>query len=196
MDASAWDLRYTEQPQPFGRTPNATLVAALAGLRPGRAIDLACGDGRHAAWLADRGWQVDAVDFSAAAIEAARAAGQEEDHRTERIRWYVDDALSWDPPTRVDLVLVAYLQVERLDLALGRARTWLAPGGRLVYLGHARENLAYGVGGPRDAEVLPTPTSLAAALDGMQIETLHHVVRATGAGDAYDVLAVAGEFEG
>ncbi|WP_262852063.1 class I SAM-dependent methyltransferase [Mumia quercus] len=190
MDSSDWDRRYTEQPRPFGAVANATLVAELVTLPAGRAVDLACGDGRHAAWLAARGWRVDAVDFSAVAIaEAERgwpAAG-------DSVHWQVGDALTWEPDERVDLVLVAYLQTEQLPLVLERARTWLRPAGRIVYLGHARDNLAYGVGGPRSPDVLPTVASLASALDGMEVLSLRHVVRATPDGDAYDVLAVARE---
>lgn len=190
MDSSDWDRRYTEQPRPFGAVANATLVAELVTLPPGRAVDLACGDGRHAAWLAARGWRVEAVDFSTVAIaEAERAWSTVGD----AVDWQVGDALTWEPDERVDLVLVAYLQTEQLPLALERARTWLRPAGRIVYLGHARDNLAYGVGGPRSPEVLPTVASLAAALDGMEVLSLRHVVRATPDGDAYDVLAVARE---
>lgn len=191
MDSSDWDRRYAEQPRPFGAVANATLVAELVALPPGRAVDLACGDGRHAAWLASRGWQVDAVDFSPVAISDAEREWQQD--VGDSVRWHVGDALSWDPPERADLVLIAYLQTARLPLVIERARTWLRPDGRIVYLGHARDNLAYGVGGPRSPEVLPTVASLASALDGMEVLSLRHVVRPTAAGDAYDVLAVARE---
>ncbi|QMW67185.1 class I SAM-dependent methyltransferase [Mumia sp. ZJ1417] len=190
MDSSDWDRRYAEQPRPFGAVPNATLVAELVALSPGRAVDLACGDGRHAAWLATRGWQVEAIDFSPVAIADAE---REWDATGDTVRWLVGDALTWEPKERVDLVLIAYLQTDQLPLVLERARTWLRPAGRVVYLGHARDNLAYGVGGPRSPEVLPTVASLATALDGMEMLSLRHVVRATPAGDAYDVLAVARE---
>ncbi|MGH1561976.1 class I SAM-dependent methyltransferase [Mumia sp. DW29H23] len=193
MDSRDWDLRYADRPHPFGVTPNATLAEELEPLAPGTAVDLACGDGRHAAWLAGRGWRVDGVDFSPVAIT----------HAHERwgdvggaVTWVAADALDWEPDGRYDLVLVAYLQIEQLGLALDRARTWLTPGGRLVYLGHARENLAYGVGGPRSAAVLPTVLSLAEALDSMEVLTLRHVERETADGTAYDVLAVAREFPG
>ncbi|MDQ3166599.1 MAG: SAM-dependent methyltransferase, partial [Actinomycetota bacterium] len=73
---------------------------------------------------------------------------------------------------------------------LHRARGWLRPGGRLVYLGHARENLEHGVGGPSDARLLPSVADLAAALSGSRVDALHHLARPTDAGTAIDVLAV------
>lgn len=189
MDSHAWDQRYAEHPSPFGATPNATLVEALSTLEPGAAADIACGDGRHAGWLAGLGWSVDAVDFSPGAIEAARTTWGD-----DAVTWAVADALEWQPPRRYDLVLLAYLQTEQLPLVLDRARTWLAPAGRVVYLGHARENIAYGVGGPRSPEVLPTVAMLAGALDSLEVLDLRHVERPTPEGTAYDVLAVAREF--
>ena len=52
--------------------PSPELAAALADEPPGRALDLACGRGRHAAWLAERGWQVTAVDLEPAIIPNVR----------------------------------------------------------------------------------------------------------------------------
>ncbi|MBW9215403.1 methyltransferase domain-containing protein [Mumia sp. zg.B53] len=191
MDSHAWDSRYTEQPSPFGDAPNATIAQALGASTSGDALDLACGDGRHAAWLAGQGWQVDAVDFSPVAITAAQRRWGDVGGA---VRWIVGDALAWEPGRRYDLVLIAYFQSQQLRTVLDQARTWLTPRGRLVYLGHARENLVYGVGGPRSAAVLPTVASLAGALDSLEVLDLRHVERVTPDGTAYDVLAVAREF--
>lgn len=187
MDARTWDERYAAEPQMWGG-PNPTVVASLSGLRPGRAVDLACGDGRHAAWLAQRGWRVEAVDFSHTAIEQARQQ-PETDHA--RIDWVVADVLDWEPRASVDLVLVAYLHLTGLERLLGHALGWLAPGGTLFYLGHARENVQHGVGGPQDPEILPSVRQLAAAVDGSRVHRLEHVARSTPHGTAVDVLAVA-----
>ena len=56
----------------FGVEPNRFLVAEVADLPPGRALDVACGAGRNAVWLAERGWTVTGVDFSDVALENAR----------------------------------------------------------------------------------------------------------------------------
>lgn len=192
MQAQDWDDRYAAAPMMWGAEPNRTVVAEVETLPPGRAVDLACGDGRHAAWLAGRGWRVQAVDFSATAIEQARGR-PETDH--DRIEWVVGDALGWSPSAPVDLVVVAYLHLPALADVLRSAVGWLAPGGRLVYVGHARENLAYGVGGPSDPAVLPDVASLADALRGAYVRALQHIERETGAGTAIDIMAVASPWQ-
>src|SRR5207244_12631949 len=73
MDATAWDERYRSAELVWGVRPNRWVERELADLPPGRALDLACGEGRNALWLAARGWQVTAVDFSAVALDKARA---------------------------------------------------------------------------------------------------------------------------
>ncbi|MGY2082912.1 class I SAM-dependent methyltransferase [Blastococcus sp. SYSU DS0539] len=72
MQAEDWDRRYAEQAQ-WSTGPNDLVAELLANLRPGRAVDLAAGEGRHALWLADRGWQVTAVDFSGVGLDRGRA---------------------------------------------------------------------------------------------------------------------------
>ncbi|WP_368665138.1 class I SAM-dependent methyltransferase [Rhodococcus erythropolis] len=77
VDSSEWDSRYSSVEHPWDSAPAAALSARFAELTPGRAIDLGCGDGRHARWLADAGWTVRAVDFSSVAIELARSGGED-----------------------------------------------------------------------------------------------------------------------
>src|SRR5580698_1361313 len=78
FDRDFWDGRWSEvlrehAAQVAGRPPNAYLTASAGGLVPGRALDAGCGNGAEALWLAGRGWQVTAVDFSAAALDHGRA---------------------------------------------------------------------------------------------------------------------------
>lgn len=186
MEADTWDERYRAEPHPWGPEPAATIRACLAEAIPGYAVDLGCGDGRHARWLRSRGWQVTAVDFSEVALEAARG----KEYGSE-IDWQLGDVTTWRPQRLpVDLVLAGFLQleVERLGTALHRAGGWLGEGGRLLYLGHARENLERGVGGPPDPRVLPGVADLAVAAEGLRVDSLHHVLRDTGHGTAIDVL--------
>lgn len=187
-DAAHWDERYAGTDRLWSATPNATIAEIVEPLRPGRALDFAAGEGRHAVWLAQRGWHVTAVDFSAVGIErgrtAAEAAGIEVD-------WVVDDVMTWSPPEGVtyDLVLVAYLQLPA-D-AFGRLRDWLAPGGRLVVLGHALRNLTEGVGGPQDPALLHTEELHRQAAEGLEVERLGEVYRETPDGTAIDLCLVA-----
>src|SRR4051794_6568302 len=108
MDAAGWDARYREHELVWGIQPNRWVEQELATEAPGTALDLACGEGRNALWLAELGWNVTAVDFSAVAIEKARAlAGS----GRRAVTWVVADALTYEAPEPVDLALLCYLQV-------------------------------------------------------------------------------------
>ena len=72
MDAAGWDARYAGSDLVWGNGPNRFVERELADLPPGRALDIACGEGRNAIWLAHRGWRATGVDFSSVAVERAR----------------------------------------------------------------------------------------------------------------------------
>lgn len=183
-----WDERYAAAERVWSAGPNREVERIVAAWEPGRALDLGAGEGRHALWLADKGWQVTAVDFSAVGIDRGR---REAESRGLAVDWVVEDVTTWHPPegTTFDLALVAYLHIpEDVFSRLGR---WLAPGGALVVVGHALRNLTEGVGGPQDPALLHTTEQLRAAARGLDIERCEEVVRSTDAGDAIDVVLVA-----
>ena len=190
MRAEDWDARYAKAPELWGFEPNQFVRARVAALEPGRAVDIACGNGRNAVWLARRGWDVTGVEISTVALgqgaQRAANAGVEVD-------WVACDATTWVPTQPLDLVLVCYLHLDLADLLamLRRAHAWLAPGGRLLYVGHARTNLERGVGGPQDPSILAEIADLAAAAAGLKVLALEHVIRTTDAGDAIDILLEA-----
>jgi len=181
-DAEHWDARYGEATRPWTREPSPTVTQAVAALSSGRAIDVATGTGRHALWLAERGWQVTAVDFSAVGVAQGRA-------RSSRIEWVVADVGQWTPTTAYDLVLLAYVQLGVTGLR--RVGGWLAPGGRLVVVGHALRNLTDGVHGPRDPAFLHTERGLRDGADGLVVERLEEVLRPDEGGAAIELLLVA-----
>lgn len=184
-----WDTRYA-QGSVWSREPNAWVAAAVGDLDPGTAVDLGAGEGRNALWLASLGWEVTAVDFSAVGIGTGRARGAE---LGLDIEWVVADATTWVSPTLVDLVVVAYLQLgaEALSLAIGTAAGYLAPGGTLALVGHDRDNLARGIGGPQDAALLHTVAELEAAASGLTVIECRQVERVTAGGVAIDTVLVA-----
>jgi ubiquinone/menaquinone biosynthesis C-methylase UbiE len=164
--------------------PSRFLVSAVEGSEPGRALDLACGAGRHAVWLAERGWQVTAVDFSETALAEARRLAAA---RNVAVEWIAADVLAWEPPAHAfELVLLLYLQVpgHELRAALRRAARALAPGGRLVVVGHHSDNLEHGHGGPSSAAVLYTEADIEARLEGLEIERAERVRRPVESADA------------
>jgi 2-polyprenyl-3-methyl-5-hydroxy-6-metoxy-1,4-benzoquinol methylase len=172
-----WDERYAQPGHVWSAKPNRFLVAEVAGLQPGRALDLACGEGQNSVWLAQRGWVVTGVDFSSVAIEKARQRAAQEDCDVELV---CADLVTYEPsPGAYDLVLLLYLHVPASErrLILSRAADALRPGGTFLLVGHDLTNQADGVGGPRDTSILYTPTDIASELPGLELEKAERVLR-------------------
>jgi SAM-dependent methyltransferase len=161
VDAKAWDERYAASELVWSVEPNQFVARECADLAPGRALDLAAGEGRNAIWLARRGWQVTALDFSKVAVDKGRRLAGD-----LAIDWVVADATTWTPTGSYDLVLVAYLQLPADERrAVNRtAYDALAPGGTLLLVAHDSTNLTEGTGGPQDAAVLMTADDVLADL--------------------------------
>lgn len=200
MDATGWDRRYDTAEYVWHTEPNQFLPGLIDGLEPGRALDLACGEGRNAVWLARQGWSVTAVDFSAVGIEKGRRLAADSGVEVE---WVVADVTTW--PGRVgtyDLVIIFYVQLAAPQRAamLATAARALAPGGRFVMVAHDRSNLTDGVGGPQDPTVLPTPELIRTDLRASEApdlvidraETIERAVEtADGVRHAIDCVVVA-----
>jgi SAM-dependent methyltransferase len=203
MDARAWDERYAAAELVWSAGPNQFVESELADLPPGRAVDLAAGEGRNALWLADRGWDVTAVDFSVVALDKGRQV--QEGHprgRDLHITWTHGDVLDFEPgEVPFDLAVIAYLQLpehERRN-AVRRAFDALRDGGTFFLVAHDTTNLTEGTGGPQDPSVLYTAEEVLGDLDGERFEVLRaeRVPRVVPAGDehggepdrtAYDAL--------
>jgi SAM-dependent methyltransferase len=195
MDATAWDRRYADTDLLWSAGPNRFVEAELAGLPPGRALDLAAGEGRNAVWLAGQGWTVTAVDFSAVAIDRGRTVAE---RAGLPVTWIVADLLAYRPdPGAFDAVLIAYLHLPPDETArvLDTAVRAVAPGGLVLIVGHDRTNLTEGVGGPQDPERLYTPELLTELLGELTIERAERVRRPVqtdaGPADAIDTLVRA-----
>ena len=177
MRREDWDRKYAEKEQLWSARPSRAVVAEASGLAPSRALDLACGEGRHAIWLAELGWRVTAVDFSEVAIgrgrKRASLAGVDVDFQYA-------DLLDYEPERDAyGLVLVVFLQLptEERRMVLARAAAALAPAGTLLLLGHDLANLTDGTGGPIDPSVLYTPEDIVAELPGLEIQKAESVLR-------------------
>jgi SAM-dependent methyltransferase len=184
MDAGEWDQRYAEKELLWSATPNQFVAAEFAGVTPGRALDLGCGEGRNAVWLAGLGWEVTAVDFSSVAVDRGRAA-------SASVEWVVADLTTWEMPEDIyDAVVVAYLHLPPADMSaiLGRAARALRAGGVFFFVGHDRSNT---VGGPQDPEILHTPASVSGALTGLEITRAESVTRQVEDRFATDTLVRA-----
>lgn len=195
MDAADWDARYAAAEMLWTAEPNRFLVEVTSELAPGRALDLGCGEGRNAVWLARRGWRVTAVDFARVGLEKAYRLAEESDVQVD---WRLEDVLAYRPARRgFELVIALYLQLEAEPLAtvLGRAAEAVAAGGTLLVVGHDVANLGEGIGGPQDARVLLSAEQVVEALDGLVVEQAGQVRRPVqtdaGTRDAIDALVRA-----
>ena len=169
MDRDDWNRRYAGSELLWTADPNRFLVEEITPLPPGRALDLACGEGRNAIWLAGRGFDVDAVDFADVALDKARALAAE---HGVTVRWIDADVERFEPDrSAYDLVILFYLHLpwDRMKRVLRRAAQAVAPGGTFLLVGHDLENLARGHGGPKSPEVLYTPEQVAGQLEGLDL---------------------------
>lgn len=134
-----WEAHYGERERIWSGRVNAQLPGILAGVAPGRALDLGCGEGGDAVWLAENGWQVTAVDISETAIGRAAAAADARGVR-DRIEFERHDLSDTFPEGTFDLISAQFLhstvRLERPQI-LRNAADAVAPGGRLVIVDHA-----------------------------------------------------------
>ena len=134
-----WENRYRERDQIWSGRVNAVLAEEAADLAPGRALDVGCGEGADAIWLAHRGWRVTAVDLSRTALERAAAQAAAEGV-ADRIELEQHDLATSFPAGTFDLVSAQYLhtpvELPRAEV-LRRAASAVAAGGSLLVVGHA-----------------------------------------------------------
>jgi 2-polyprenyl-3-methyl-5-hydroxy-6-metoxy-1,4-benzoquinol methylase len=150
------------------RPPNAHLMAEVADLPPKRALDAGCGHGADTLWLAAHGWQVTAVDFSAAALahgrSMAEAAGADV---AERIDWIESDLATWSvEPGQYDLVICLYVHVSgSVEDMVKRMASGVAPGGTLFLVGHRPIDPSTGAATAAASQVQVSVEAAVAALE-------------------------------
>ena len=158
-----WDERHSHGDFE-GDGPNPTLVDGVAGLTPGSALELAAGSGTNAVWLASQGWRTTAVDWSPVGLANGRAKAEAAGVQVE---WLERDLFEWTLPVQAfDLVAIVYLHLPPDERAIvyPRAAAAVAPGGRLLIVGHDRLNATEGQGGPPDTARLFTAAEIATEL--------------------------------
>lgn len=174
---AAWDARYATSGLVWSAEPNQTVAELAFGLTPGRAADLACGEGRNALALARLGWHVTAVDISGVALDKGRTMAERDGLQVD---WVHGDVLQVPlPASSFDLVVLAYVQLppEAQVALLGRSVAALTPGGWLLVVAHDADNVTRGYGGPPDPSVCYTVERTRSALDGLVVERLGQVTR-------------------
>lgn len=217
MDAAAWDDYYSRTELVWGAPPDDTVVEQVFGLerrlpqgltavgepRPElpRVLDLGCGEGRNALWLATHGWQVDAVDYAQAGIDKGRTVASRLSRSVRtRINWHCADITDFDSTGLTgpyELILLTHVPLPagaRRALLL-RAADLLVPEGTLLVLGTDALELTEGGGGEQDPALLFSPNDIVAELgpagDDIRIRVADRVHRATEDHERIDALVVA-----
>jgi SAM-dependent methyltransferase len=164
-----WDTRYRTADKIWSGNPNPHLVAQVADLSSGSALDVGCGEGADAIWLASLGWQVTGIDVSTVALDrAAERAADAGREISDRMTWQQADILVWDPaPQQFDLVSAQFIHLPGLARQAVHRRLAAAvrPGGSLLIVGHHPSDLETSVGRPNLPDLFFTADQVAAALD-------------------------------
>ena len=188
MDAADWDRRYGGADLVWSAEPNVWVREVCTPMQPGRALDIAAGEGRNALWLVEQGWDAVATDFSPVAVaRMVEIADRRLAARRESFTALVADATqppprprrdllvdsgTGDGATASDLVLLVYLHLprEQWRAALAAAVEATAPGGVVLVIAHALRNLTEGVGGPQDPSILLDPDDVVESAAGLPVE--------------------------
>jgi SAM-dependent methyltransferase len=165
-----WDGRYAGSERVWSGRPNPQLIAQASALTPGTALDVGCGEGADAIWLAEQGWTVTGVDVSPVGLSrAAEHAAQAGTAIADRIDWVQADlfAEEAEPFGAYELVNSQYLHLppEVRERGLHRLAESVAPGGRLLVVSHHPSDLEIPGLRPNVPELFYTASELAASLD-------------------------------
>lgn len=161
-----WERRYAESQRIWSGEPNPRLVEHAAGLAPGTALDVGCGEGADVVWLASRGWQVTGVDVSQVALDRARAHAQEAGV-LDRVALAQVDLMTGNALPQADLVSAQFLHVPpgRFAEVYAVIAAAVRPGGTLLVTGHHPADAATGLRNPELTLLLFTPEQVTALLD-------------------------------
>jgi SAM-dependent methyltransferase len=167
FEPASWDQRYAAGGAVFSRNPNRQVVVETEGLTPGTALDVGCGEGGDAVWLAGQGWQVTGTDFSAVALARCAALAAERGV-ADRTEWRLADARTWQADgEQWDLVSSQFIHLPDGGMPdlVRRLAAAVAPGGTLLVVGHHPRDRESGLRWSVD-DILSEPEDLLPGLDG------------------------------
>jgi SAM-dependent methyltransferase len=182
MNEAFWDQRYQSSNKVWSGRVNPQLVAEADDLPPGVALDVGCGEGADAIWLAGQGWRVTAVDISNVALERGAAHALEvSTDVSQRITWLHADLTEWVPAAAsYDLVSAQFIHLpkDERELLYRRLAEAVAPSGTLLVVGHHPTDLGTTILRPPVPGLFFTASDIAALLDSEQWVTLVDETRA------------------
>lgn len=168
LDSAHWDEFYGNADAIWSGRVNPQLVTETTDLSPGTALDVGCGEGADALWLAQRGWRVTAVDISPLALRRAAAHAESADpDAAARITWVQADLDDWAPAERsFDLVSAQFMQLPsaQRDTVWRRLAGSVTAGGSLLVVGHHVSDLGTNQKHPMP-DMFYTSDEVAAVLD-------------------------------
>ena len=167
FDGAWWDEHYGSAPSLWSGKPNPVLVDEVGDLPPGRALDIGCGEGADALWLASLGWQVLGTDVSQVALDRAAAAADAAG-LSDQVMWVQQDLLAWTPPAQAfDLVSAQFfhLPADIRPRIYGGLSEAVAPGGTFLVVAHHPSDLDTTMQRPPVEEMFFTADELAERLD-------------------------------
>jgi SAM-dependent methyltransferase len=174
MDSGVWNESYLGDDVP--QHPDPVLIAEVVGLTPGRALDLGCGAGGNAVYLATRGWHVTGVDYAPDGIRLAKELA-ERNGVAEMCEFIVADTTVWKPEPVYDLVICMFALPggDHSPLTLATAREALAPNGTLIVLDFARDSLDDDAPSFFEPDELTTTDEIVAELPGLHVERARNI---------------------
>ena len=167
-DQTYWDAFYNDRPSVWSGQPNAQLVTEVAELTPGAALDVGCGEGADAIWLARQGWTVTAVDISQVALTRGAENAATDQASAARIPWTRQNLLEWAPPvSSFDLISAQFMHLpkEEREPLFTRLAAAVAPGGTLLIVGHHPTDMESGAHRPPRSDLFYTAEEIGLLLD-------------------------------
>jgi trans-aconitate methyltransferase len=187
---SQWWEQHYQGREPGRSAPSPHLVAELAGVPAGTALDAGCGTGADAVWLAQEGWQVTAVDVSATAVgQAERLAAEQAPALAAGISWVVADLTSWEPRRPYDLVVSQYVHpgVAFAEF-VGRLAGWVAPRGTLFVAGHDHADTHSTEHAPEAASIGPEAVVSGLSPDAWDVDVAETRTRRVRRGESEETM--------